>query len=67
MPPRVGDILIISHWDVWFDVARVGAEIIGRTNSKRDALLMARNASANGPVWFVNVGGTPVRLDGESD
>ena len=60
--PSPGDILIISHWGVVYDVVRVGGDTIERTNSKQAALSVAFSAAPLDQVWFVEVGGKPVRV-----
>ena len=60
MQPEAGDILIISHWGVLYDVARVGGDIIRRTDSKQSALAVAFSTTPPGRVWLAEVGGTPV-------
>ena len=62
MEPIAGDILIISHWAVMFDVVCVGGDVIERTASKRSALLVAFKTRPSSRVWFVEVGGRPVRI-----
>ena len=62
--PTAGDILIISHWDVVFDVVRVGNEVIERTASKQTALVVAFSSTRPpSRVWFVEVGGRPLLMD----
>ena len=63
MGPTAGDLLIISHWGVLYDVARVGGDVIGRTTSKRDAVVLAFGARPPGRVWEVEVGGTPMPVE----
>ena len=62
MEPIAGDILIISHWGVMFDVVRVGGDVIERTASKQSALLVAFSTRPSSRVWFIEVGGRPVRI-----
>jgi hypothetical protein len=62
--PTAGDILIISHWGVIYDVARLGGDIIERTTSRQAALAVAFRAAPRENVWFVEVGGRPERISG---
>jgi len=63
MRPTAGDLLIISHWGVLYDVAGVGGDVILRTTSKHDALAFALGARPPGRVWEVEVGGTPMPVE----
>jgi hypothetical protein len=56
--------LIISHWGVIYDVARVGGGMIERTTSRQAALAVAFSAAPRENVWFVEVGGRPERISG---
>ena len=55
--------MIISHWSVIYDVARVGG-MIERTTSRQAALAVAFSAAPRENVWFVEVGGRPERIAG---
>ena len=56
--------MIISHWDVIYDVARVGDGMIERTTTKQAALAVALGAAPRENVWFVEVGSRPERISG---
>jgi hypothetical protein len=62
--PTAGDILIISHWGVIYDVALVGGDMIEHTTSRQAALAVAFSAAPRKNVWFVEVGGRPERISG---
>jgi len=62
--PTAGDILIISHWGVIYDVARVGGGMIERTTSRQAALAVAFSVAPRENVWVVEVGGRPERISG---
>ena len=67
LQPSPGDVLIISHWGVVYDVAFVGGDIIERTNSRQAAVAVAFSAAPFDRVWFVEVGGKPVPASRPAD
>jgi hypothetical protein len=57
------DLLITQVDGSVYEVARAGGEVIGRTGSEQEALVLACSERLHGHVWLLEPSGRRVRVD----
>ena len=58
-----GDIVITAVGSGAYEVTRVGGDVIGRTNSEQEALILACSEPLLSRVWLIEPSGRTVKVD----